>query len=416
MEYKIERISEIENLIEFEENYGTIIDYSEGFFLATKYYNKKDVEELKTFFNISDEQAHLVLEDNGYISDAPMYFYVDPISKKKLGPYKNGKLFSCGLASVNDGKDVIDYDGNVVLNVDELSNKHTSCLIKSISTFKNDVARASIYYSNESTEYNCYMNKKGDFIHDGRHYDRASLFSDDVTIVYKDCKQYITDIEGNLSENPLIQSIGAWCIRFSEGLCSVCDNDYKKFGFIDKDFNVIIPMEYDEVEEFSCGLCAVRKGDKWGYIDKQGNVKIPFIFDKASSFKTGVAVVNKKVRNGRLESALINTEGKIILDYSGNDIDVYNGVVVLNNLEYVPIEDMKISHGVRIRKGYGFEDKSFDSLEEREIYFELASKEIKDSNKDYIAKTSVIKKEIYSDLDKKLNELENSSLVKKHAQ
>lgn len=418
MEYKIERNSEIENLIEFEEFYDNILDYSEGFFLARKTYDRKDADGLKEFFNISEEETRLVLEEDWHSSHIDIYYFVDPVSKKKLGPYKSGKFFSCGLASVNNGKDIIDHDGNIVLSVDDINAKGISCLIKSISTFKNDVALVSIYCPNKLIEYKGYMNKKGELIHNGRYYDRARPFNDDVTIVDKDYKQYITDIKGDLQENHLIQSIGAWCISFSEGLCSICDEQYKKFGFIDKNFNLVIPMEYDEVKEFSCGLCAVRKDDKWGYIDKEGNVKIPFIFDEASSFKNGVAVVNRKVKKRvfeKIETALINTEGKIILDYSGNDIDIYDDVIVVNNLEYVPIKDMKISYSVRINKGYELVDKSFDSLDEREMYFELASKEIENSNSDYKEKVLAIKKEVYSDLDKKLDELENSSLVKKHA-
>lgn len=418
MEYKIERNSEIENLIEFEEYYGEIIGYSEGFFLARKKYDRKDVDGLKEFFNISDEEARLVLEEDWYTSHVDIYYFVDPINNKKLGPYKSGDPFSCGLASVDEGRKVIDKKGNKVLTVDKINAKGIPCSVESISSFKNDIAVATIYCADKLNGY-AYIDKEGNFINNGINYDTAKPFSDDVAIVYKDKIQYITDKKWNMCINPFQNTRVAYFDKgFSEGLCSIYNLKTHKYGFIDKNFNMVIPMEYDGVKEFSCGLCAVKKNGKWGYIDKEGNVKIPFIFDEASSFKNGVAVVNRKVKNRvseKIESALINTEGKIILDYSGNDIDIYDDVIVVNNLEYVPIKDMKISYSVRINKGYDFVDKSFDSLEERERYFELASKEIENSNSDYNEKVLAIKKEVYSDLDKKLDELENSSLVKKHA-
>ena len=95
---------------------------------------------------------------------------------------------------------------------------------------------------------------------------------------------------------------------------------------------------------------------------------------------------------------------------------MYNEMLVVNKREYVPTKEMKIMYGVKISKSNGFEDKNFDSLEERDLYFELASKEIEDVNTKYKEKTYNLKKEIYGDLDKKLEELKDSSLVKKHAQ
>ena len=74
MEYKIEKISGIENLIEFEEYYGEIIGYSEGLFLAKQRYARKDVDGLKEFFNISDEEARLVLEEDWHTSHIDIYY------------------------------------------------------------------------------------------------------------------------------------------------------------------------------------------------------------------------------------------------------------------------------------------------------------------------------------------------------
>lgn len=418
MEYKIEKLSEISNLKEFE-FYCDIIGYSEGLFLARKRYNNNDKEEIKEFFKLNDEQINSFYSQYNafkWSSWIDIYFFIDPITNKILGPYDYAEPFSCGLAIIDHGKRAIDKKGNTVINTYEISTKGANSRVTWLYSFKEDIATAAIYRGENQDECNAFLNKDWKFIHK-RYYDEAGDFCNEVAIVYKNDKEYIVDKIGNMHMNPFENTqLGSHGKGFSEGLCPIQDLKTKKYGFIDIDFNLVIPMEYEDVKEFSCGLAAVRKGDKWGYIDKAGNVKIPFIFDEASSFKNGVAVVNKKVKNGRLESALINTVGKVILDYNGNDIDIYDGVIVLNDFEYIPIEDMKISYSVRIKNGSDFEDKNFDSLEERDLYFELASKEIKDFNAKYKEKAYNLKKEVYGDLDKKLDELKDNSLVKKHAQ
>jgi hypothetical protein len=44
----------------------------------------------------------------------------------------------------------------------------------------------------------------------------------------------------------------------------------KKWGYIDKKGQMIIPQQYDGAGKFSEGLAQVGMGDKLGYIDKTG--------------------------------------------------------------------------------------------------------------------------------------------------
>jgi hypothetical protein len=43
-----------------------------------------------------------------------------------------------------------------------------------------------------------------------------------------------------------------------------------KYGFVDTSGKLIIPAQYDEANNFSCGLARVRKGNSWQFIDKAG--------------------------------------------------------------------------------------------------------------------------------------------------
>lgn len=64
-----------------------------------------------------------------------------------------------------------------------------------------------------------------------------------------------------------------------------------KYGYVDYHGNVVIPFVYEEVMGFSEGLCAVKKEGKWGYINREGNVVIPFEYEYAADFSDGLAIV-----------------------------------------------------------------------------------------------------------------------------
>lgn len=78
-----------------------------------------------------------------------------------------------------------------------------------------------------------------------------------------------------------------------------------KWGFIDKSDNVIAAFRYEEVKEFSDAFAAVKLKGKWGYIDKTGYVIIPFKYNFASRFIKGEAEVDL---NGK--TIIINKKGK----------------------------------------------------------------------------------------------------------
>ncbi|MEQ8360546.1 MAG: WG repeat-containing protein [Cytophagales bacterium] len=78
---------------------------------------------------------------------------------------------------------------------------------------------------------------------------------------------------------------------FSGGLAPVMKNG--KWGFIDKENNLIIEFQFDDARPFSEGLAAVRIGEKKGYINQKGEMIIKPQFDSAGKFKHGVAEVSQ---------------------------------------------------------------------------------------------------------------------------
>jgi hypothetical protein len=104
---------------------------------------------------------------------------------------------------------------------------------------------------------------------------------------------------------------------FSNGRAVVrLGTDYKtwKHGFIDQTGKEVVPLQYSSVFPFAEGLAAVRVGDyltdKYGYIDKNGEMVIPATFENLAEFKDGLAVIVTR-KTGKF--GYIDKTGQIVI-------------------------------------------------------------------------------------------------------
>jgi len=74
-----------------------------------------------------------------------------------------------------------------------------------------------------------------------------------------------------------------------------------------------IAPQYEDAQEFSEGLAAVKKDGKWGYIDETGKVVIPFQYDVAYVFNEGCAVV------GTVKRGLQRVEEQWVMGEDGEE-------------------------------------------------------------------------------------------------
>lgn len=87
----------------------------------------------------------------------------------------------------------------------------------------------------------------------------------------------------------------------------------KKIGFMNRSGTVVIEPRCDEFwrlgantypsfpplyDRVCSGLEPVKQGDKWGYIDRQGNVVVKPIFDSAERFTEGLGLVEQDRKYG----------------------------------------------------------------------------------------------------------------------
>ncbi len=65
-----------------------------------------------------------------------------------------------------------------------------------------------------------------------------------------------------------------------------------KYGFIDRTGEFIIPAQYTDLHIFHEGLASVLIDEYWGFIDKSGELVIPAIYSTSGTFQNGIARVN----------------------------------------------------------------------------------------------------------------------------
>ena len=236
--------------------------------------------------------------------------------------------FSEGLAMVRkgdweDGKcGYIDTTGNVVIPLE-----YDSC-----SDFYNGYAEVrkgswedgKYGYIDTSgrvvipLEYDAARIPEGDGYVGGLEYGLATVGKkreDDSELVWSEhyCKFGLVDLNNNI----VLPLEYEYIYFISESLVNAgnwTSNDngaYIDTQIINISGNIAAPAGYDLVSYyFSEGLAAAKKDEKYGYVDTSGKVMIPFEYDGVGSFNEGLAAVEKDGKYG-----YIDTSGKVIVTF-----------------------------------------------------------------------------------------------------
>lgn len=129
---------------------------------------------------------------------------------------------------------------------------------------------------------------------------------------------------------------------------SVVSKD-KKQGIIDKNGEIIVPVQYDNIHYYSNGIFIEGYASvgiindngsySFGYVNEKGQVSIPLKYSEVTPFSHGVACVSIRNSDGSFRSGLIDHEGKILLPFEYNSI-AWSGeeelaIVDKNGTEYI---------------------------------------------------------------------------------
>ncbi|MDL2239787.1 WG repeat-containing protein [Bacteroidales bacterium OttesenSCG-928-K03] len=105
---------------------------------------------------------------------------------------------------------------------------------------------------------------------------------------------------------------------YNNGLARIYKNK-GKYGFINKQNELIVPMIYDEAHDFSYGFARVKQDKKWGMIDTTGNLIIPIIYDNIWDFHFELA----KVQIGK-KYGFVDKNGNEIFPVIYNYVDKFD--------------------------------------------------------------------------------------------
>ena len=89
---------------------------------------------------------------------------------------------------------------------------------------------------------------------------------------------------------------------FSSGLVNVCKNE--KWGCLDLDGNVVIPLKYDWIDPFGGDELSESKAQlngKWGILNRNGDEIISCIYDEEIVFMNGMAFVSLNGKKGVID-------------------------------------------------------------------------------------------------------------------
>ena len=111
---------------------------------------------------------------------------------------------------------------------------------------------------------------------------------------------------------------------FYEGLARAERNG--KMGFIDKNNRVVIPFQYDGAYEFVNGLSVVYIGDKFGFIDKKNRRVVPLKYDVAKPFKPNNALADVSLNE---KWGCVNSAGKVVIPVVYDDTTIVGDYVIL---------------------------------------------------------------------------------------
>jgi tetratricopeptide (TPR) repeat protein len=141
-------------------------------------------------------------------------------------------------------------------------------------------------------------------------------------------------VSNNKSSDKNFETIYA----YSNGIARVKKN--KKYGFIDINGSIVIPLIYDDLRDFKNGFAAAKLNSKWGFINQKGLLAIDAKYSEISDFdKYKLARVEIKDKWG-----IIDSSGKEIIpiefisfgtyvNWESNDLFVtykYTNILKLN--------------------------------------------------------------------------------------
>ncbi len=221
------------------------------------------------------------------------------------------------------------------------------------NNYYSDLTERSMFSKKDSLNYG-FLNSKGETFIKAKYTYASDFFNGKSNII-------IDSIPGILlkdgSEKLFPQYDATYWYKDNLGV-AIKD---KKYGFIKKNGDIIIPLKYEDAFPFYNAYASIKSNDKWNYINAQGQIIFsdslifnyrPIIDNKAVFMVSGNEVEKRKrmhsedrtgsqvfveylnqIKKLQLKEGLININGKIIIEPIYDEISGYfiNGFMRVRN-------------------------------------------------------------------------------------
>lgn len=152
---------------------------------------------------------------------------------------------------------------------------------------------------------------------------------------------------------------------FVNGLALVTDKEQKKFGYIDENYDLVIPLVYETAFHFQGDRAMVTKNDRVGFINRRNKAEIPIKYIAIRAFKEGFYAAYLEKQGW----GFLNWSGKAVIPHQYRDANsFYEGMAA--------VQDFRKYWGFINTKGEEITEFKFDEVQ----YFSggLAAVQIKD--------------------------------------
>lgn len=203
------------------------------------------------------------------------------------------------------------------------------------------IAGLQPFYEESANEWHCgYKNNTGEIIVPIKKYEDCGGFSDGLAYVGMISKPLVEDehvnykyLQGFIDETgslviPLEHEVVDGVLNtdyknFSEGLVAVYRNS--KYGYMNKQRELVIPYKYQEANEFKDGLAIVIQNNKYGAIDQSGKTVVPIKFDYLSDYSEELALYTEKNHwNDDYRYGYVDKQGNISIKAKWNRAAVFS--------------------------------------------------------------------------------------------
>jgi hypothetical protein len=116
--------------------------------------------------------------------------------------------------------------------------------------------------------------------------------------------------------------------KFNEGLAAISING--KYGYINNNFEVVIPPLYDHAYEFQNGLARIILIGEYGFINKHGENVVSPVFEFLRPFKENRAAFRKTISRKRVRWGFVDRKGDIAVNAEYSIVeDYYHGLALV---------------------------------------------------------------------------------------